>query len=523
MHQNSNPLRERVERGVYRRKTRDGETRYEVTYLDSDSRQRWRTVSSLREARQLRAELVSKVARGERVAPSRATLREFAGEWIDAQEARLRPGTHARYKGNLRLHVLPQLGRLRVGEVTPDDVARLVAELEHKGKAGWTIRGCLVVLGRVLGSAERRGLIVSNPVRKLERGERPRVERRELPSLDREAVGRLIGKAPARYRTLIAVSALTGLRQSEALGLRWQDVDVKAGALRIRCQLDRSGKLVEPKTQAAKRDVPIPPSLGMMLTAHRLASQFSSDDHFVFASSTGRPLGHRNIVRRGLEKAIEAAELPKLTWHDLRHVAASALIAEGASVAYVSRLLGHANPAITLSIYAHEFARAEHADRTRDAMEAAFGELLRLAFRSGVVQALTEGQSQVSPAPVSNPEPRSTRRWPSPTTAADPAKWPLRVQLTNRRVNARASVPRLLDQEPRNDRRSVRDSCEIAVARDGKRDCLARPVLGPTARIRRQPATSSEDLGSLCKPEVTGSIPVPSIFCPKVVRLSGAR
>ena len=62
--------------------------------------------------------------------------------------------------------------------------------------------------------------------------------------------------------------------------------------------------------------------------------------------------------------------------HDLRHVAASVLIAEGASVAYVARVPGHANPAITLSTYAHEFARAEHADRTRDAMEAAFGELL---------------------------------------------------------------------------------------------------------------------------------------------------
>lgn len=111
--------------------------------------------------------------------------------------------------------------------------------------------------------------------------------------------------------------------------------------------------------------------------APRLASRHSTDTDFVFASQAGTPLGHHNVARRGLEPALEAAKLPRLTWHDLRHVAASALIAEGASVAYVSRVLGHANPAITLSVYAHEFARVEHADRTRDAMEAAFGELLR--------------------------------------------------------------------------------------------------------------------------------------------------
>jgi integrase len=96
----------------------------------------------------------------------------------------------------------------------------------------------------------------------------------------------------------------------------------------------------------------------------------------VFASEVGTPLAVRNIIRRGLEPALAAAELPKLTWHDLRHLAASLLIAEGASVGYVSRILGHATPAITLSLYAHEFAKAEHDDHTREQMEAAFGNLL---------------------------------------------------------------------------------------------------------------------------------------------------
>src|SRR5581483_3910996 len=346
MQSKPSPLRERVDRGIYRRKTRHGEIRYEVAYCDSDGRQRWRTVDSLREARQLRADLVSKVARGERVAPSKATFSQFSDEWLEGQKPRLRPKTQELYGSYLRLHVKPRLGRLRLGEVTVDDVARLITEMERDGYAAWTIRGVLTVLGRVLGAAERRGLTAGNPVRRLERGERPKVQRREFPSLDREAIGRLISSAPEKYRTLIAVSLLTGARQSELLGLRWQDVDVKAGVLRIRRQLDRQGNLVEPKTQAAKREIPIPASLGRLLADEKeraFARGLAKPLDYVFSSERGTPLGHRNIVRRGLEPAIKKAALPHLSWHDLRHVAASALIAEGASVAYVSRVLGHAS------------------------------------------------------------------------------------------------------------------------------------------------------------------------------------
>lgn len=387
--------RVRVERGIYKRQTRDGANRYEVAYLDSDGRQRWRTVEKLQEARDLRAELVSKVNRGERVAPSKITLTEFADAWLATQEARLRPTTHSLYSTYLRLHVKPRFGKRQLQSITVDDVAALVGEMQQgvryierdgrlaketgKPFAAWTIRGVLVVLGRVLGSAVCNGTIAANPVRRLEKGERPRVERREFPSLDLEAIGRLIAKSPARYRTLIAVSVLTGIRQSEALGMRWQDIDVKAGVIRVGCQLDRRGNLVEPKTAAARREVPIPPSLGHMLGEHRqkaFARGLAKPADFVFASESGGPMHHRNIVRRGLDKAIEGAGLPHLSWHDLRHVAASALIAQGVSVAYLSRVLGHASPAITLNTYAHAFAKAEHDNRTRDQMENAFGGML---------------------------------------------------------------------------------------------------------------------------------------------------
>ncbi|HZO79034.1 MAG TPA: site-specific integrase [Solirubrobacteraceae bacterium] len=387
--------RSRVERGIYKRITRSGESRYEVMFYDSDRRPRWRTTDTLTEARLLRAELVTRIASGERLTVSKVTLEEFAEEWLTQQQPRLRSSTHRLYGAYLRQHIYPRLGNRQLSTISVDDIAHLIADMEAgwryrqrddrlvrvQGKpfAGWTIRGVLVAVSRVLGHATRRGHIHANPVQRLEKDERPTATRRELPNLDREAIGRLIASTPDRYRTLIALSVLTGIRQGEALGLTWHDIDLKEGLIRVRHQLDRNGNLVQPKTNAAKRDIPIPPSLTRLLATHKqtaFANGHAKATDYVFATNTGHHLDHRNITRRGLNKALTTARLPHLRWHDLRHLAASALISQGASIAYLSRILGHANPAITLSIYAHQYAQAEHAEHTRQQMEQAFGQLL---------------------------------------------------------------------------------------------------------------------------------------------------
>ena len=387
--------RARVERGIYKRTGKDIGLVYEVCYSDSDGRQRWRTVDRLQEARALRGDLVSKVARGERIAPTKVTLAQYADEWLLRQETRLRPKTYDLYSSYLRLHIKPRLGRRRLQAITVNDVAALIVSMQKgeryrtkegvtskttgKPFAAWTIRGVLVVLGRVFGAALRDGTIQVNPVRRLEKGERPATDRREFPSLDPAAIGKLISATPERYRTLVAVSILTGLRQSEALGLRWRDVDTKTGVIRVRHQLDRHQQIVEPKTKAAKRDVPIAPSLGRLLAEQKeqaFARGLAKPTDFVFSSETGGPLHYRNVARRGLDKALTTSGLPRLRWHDLRHVAASALIAQRTDPVALARMLGHSNPSITMQTYAHEFNRARNDDQTRNSMEAAFAGML---------------------------------------------------------------------------------------------------------------------------------------------------
>ena len=353
---------------------------YEISFSDSAGRRRWKTIDGgLREAVALRDELRSRVRRGERVAPSRMTFAELAETWF-AGKTQLRRGTRDNYRSALDRHLLPRFGRRRIGDVSEDEIARMIAELQDQGYAAWTIRGVLTPLGGALQHAVRRGYIGSNAVRRLERGERPAPGALRMRILDRDEIGALLGVAPARYRTLIAFSIFAGPRQGEALGLIWADVDFEAGIVRIRKQLAR-GERVEPKTPQAIRDVIIAPSLVRLLREHKVSSPYSQPSDFVFASLTGTGLDGRNVRKRGLAPAVQAAGLdydgqPRLRWHDLRHTAASLLIAQGLDVVFVSRQLGHASPEITLKRYAHLFDAARHAERARSVLEAEFGSML---------------------------------------------------------------------------------------------------------------------------------------------------
>src|SRR4051812_47369806 len=123
-------------------------------------------------------------------------------------------------------------------------------------------------------------MIGSNPMLRLERGERPSVGRRDQRVLSRDEIEQLLGAATATFRPLLATTVFTGLRLGEVQGLIWQEVDFEAGFVRVRKQLDRTGVRVSPKTPQAVRAVVLMPALGKILRAHRLASAHSSDGDF---------------------------------------------------------------------------------------------------------------------------------------------------------------------------------------------------------------------------------------------------
>ena len=370
----------RVERGLYRA----GKTYYACATPPGCRQAVWKTLGEigLMEARTRRDEFVVHVRR-EEVSP-RATnlaLAEVALEWLAVQRHRveigdLRPRTLDIYEQGLRLHVLPELGERRVRAIQADDLVAWHRRRQGEGWSADSIHAWWTPLRLVLSHGVRLGHVQSNPADKLMAHERPKAGQSRKRFLSRREMRRLLAVTPTHYRLAVATGLFAGLRLGEVLGLTWDDVDIAGGVLRVRAQLDRKGNRQELKTTAGRREVILVPSLAKELRRYRLSSPHSHGHDLVFTSSSGRTIGHRNLSRRGLGKGCERAGLSGVTFHALRHTFASVLIAQGEDPVFVSRQLGHANPAITLRVYSHLFDAARHADRARDALEHEYGGML---------------------------------------------------------------------------------------------------------------------------------------------------
>lgn len=381
--------RTKVDRGIWRRTTKEG-VRYEVAYLDAKGEQRWQTVDRLADARRIRGDLVAKVARGEVVAPTKTTFAELAEGWHEARSARLRPRTARYYRDALDLVLLPRFGRQRLSAIDADAVVKLTRDLEREGLHAIDPERPVRPLGRssvtnylkplqgILALAARRKLIQGNPFDLLIDDDRPlRPEGEEPHEWSTEQVDALVDASvslAARevskydYSLLLRVAAILGLRKGEALGLTWADFDKEDGYLSVERQWTQAGTYGPPKTKAGVRRIALPADLRDALIAHRLQSAFSLDEHPIFASVTGTPLGHRNVSRRGFEPARDLAGLPShLTFHDLRHASASRLIDAGLDAVTVAAVLGHEDATTTLRIYAHRFDRAKKDEKVREA------------------------------------------------------------------------------------------------------------------------------------------------------------
>jgi integrase len=183
------------------------------------------------------------------------------------------------------------------------------------------------------------------------------------------------------YRPAVTVLAFSGLRVSEALGLRWSDVDFVEGELRVRWQLlpareDRPARLVPLKTRASERDVPMFPAVENAL-AHLLQRELAAgrgqEDDLVFASRTGRPLSLRNVAK-AVEDGASSAGLERATPHDLRRSFCSLAGRRGVDPIEAAQITGH-SPAVWAKFYARSFGKAQRQEARRRMLEHGFGDV----------------------------------------------------------------------------------------------------------------------------------------------------
>ena len=310
------------------------------------------------------------------------TLAAYAAVWLPALRQRVRPSTWRSHEQYLRLYVLPAIGGAALAQLTPTSVERMTAAMIGRGLSPTTARGARTTLRMILRDAERDGIVARN-VAALARP--PRLVRHELRVLTAAETRRLLeGTADDDLGPLFAVAATTGLRQGEILGLRWQDVELTGSAptLTVNRSLARTAdgyELAEPKTARSRRTLDLAPvavtALRRQRTRQKEARLAAGDlwqdtRRLVFTDQLGRALRGANVTHT-FSDSLARLGLPHVRFHDLRHGAASMLLAQGVPLKVVSETLGHSGITVTADTYAH--LDREQRRGAADAIERAIG------------------------------------------------------------------------------------------------------------------------------------------------------
>ena len=357
--------------------------RYYAVYRDETGKQKWEAAgTNEKNARKLlrsRVEAVDNAKALERLERRRGTYREpteqtFGGyldDWLKRKKARLAPSTHRTYTGYAERELKPRLGRRPIVSLTPHDFDRLAGELEQANRAARTVRQIVAVARSALSDAVRLGIVTTNPASRVDMPLPEPTAGKEIPAGDlakiRAALAELAPPDPLRpgERDMLGPLAFDialglGVRWSELAGLRWRAVDFESR----RVVIEEAIVLGQSKRPKSGRSRAVP----MFDTAHTALGSLASraldrgrygPAEYVLAGPRGNPPDPTNWRARVWQPALLEAGIDGsgYRWHDIRHSTVSRLIAQGADIALVQAVAGHASAATTLKIYAHLTAK----------------------------------------------------------------------------------------------------------------------------------------------------------------------
>ena len=305
---------------------------------------------------------------------------EYLDRWLeDSDRGSVRASTYERHREIVRLHIRPELGRVKLSRLTPAHVQGHYRDKLDSGLSAATVQKIHTVLHKALTQALKWNMVPRNVADAVEA---PRPTPKEMRPLSPEEGRRLLEASRGDgLEALYVLAVHTGMRQGELLALKWEDVDLSEGVVRVRRTLARSGgrvSLGEPKTRRSRRPVHLTGAAVEALRSHlerqledmeRLGDLYR-DHGPVFTSVVGTLINPTNLRRRSFALLLQRAELPQIRFHDLRHTCATLLLTRNVHPKYVQELLGHATVAITLDTYSHVVPGM--GDHTARAMEDVF-------------------------------------------------------------------------------------------------------------------------------------------------------
>jgi integrase len=310
------------------------------------------------------------------------TVGEYLTRWLkDSVRGTVHVSTYEVHRHMIQPHIVPALGRLKLKDLNPTHVRALYREKLDSGLSSATVRKMHSILRKALKQAVLDGLIPRNACDAVKP---PKVERKEIKPLDREQAKTLLEAASGdRLEDLYVLAVHTGMREGELLGLKWEDVDLERGLLRLRYALVREGGKVvlgDLKTPKSRRSIRLTAVATNALRGHlerqlaemeRMGSLYQPGG-LVFATEHGTLINPSNLRNRSFKPLLRRAfgeGGPDICFHDLRHTCATLLLIQGTHPKLVQELLGHATIAMTLDTYSHFLPSM--GEQTVRAMEAA--------------------------------------------------------------------------------------------------------------------------------------------------------
>src|SRR5271167_1691168 len=298
------------------------------------------------------------------------TMGEFWDQYFKPNVVeKMKRNTRAMYQDRWRKQIAPALSRERMRNVTSLDLDRLMAQLQRQGYSWQTRVYVRNVISKIYSTAQKWRWLAENPAKWVEVGQRKIVRKQRALSVGEVQLLAEHLEEPARTVFILAVT--TGLRIGEMLGLQVEALDLDRGVIKVQRSVSR-GEVDTTKTEGSTRQVPIPPMLMAVLSAHISdVGSFPGNpgetaaENWLFSSKAGTPLSDRNLINRQVYPVSKRLGIPHFSWHSLRHTFTTLGGNEGTIPTVVMKqLLGHSKLSTTEK-YMHELEGQHRAAMTK--------------------------------------------------------------------------------------------------------------------------------------------------------------
>lgn len=326
-------------------------------------KQQWFTVhGSKKDAEKKRSEILYHLDNGSLMRPGKTTVSDYLEKWLaDYAKVNLTPRSYERYESISRVYLIPVLGNIQLTQLRSNHLQNHYAIMLDKGLSPRTVRYHHTVLHKALNTAVKWGLVGRNVADSVDV---PRARRTEMQTWNEQEVIRFLEAAKgSSYYALFYTALFTGMRRSELLALRWQDIDFIYSQISVSRSLHqlKNGSYIftEPKSERSRRTIALPPSAFLELESYRKARELDADllgiplnDFDLVFNNLGKPFRPNTVSRAWSMLAIRAGVKP-IRLHDARHTHASLMLKQGIHPKIVQERLGHSTIAITLDTYSH--------------------------------------------------------------------------------------------------------------------------------------------------------------------------